>query len=108
MHIRPVLAGLLVLAAAACAERPAHPARAPLPACEPARYAREAYPPSSSQRESLILLAVQEWVWFDRQEIDFTGPSAGAAPRGGARGRQQRCGVWSRCPGTGRRLLARH
>ena len=76
MHIRPVLAGLLVLAAAACAERPAHPARAPLPACEPARYAREAYPPSSSQRESLILLAVQEWVWFDRQEIDFTGPSA--------------------------------
>jgi hypothetical protein len=60
---------------AACTQQPPGADLGPLPACRSERFAREALPPAGSQKISLILLAVQEWIWFGGQEIDFRGPS---------------------------------
>jgi len=45
---------------------------APLGACKESSWRPEAPPPTASARESMVLLAVQEWFRFGRQTIDFT------------------------------------
>lgn len=79
---RLILLSLLVLGA--CAQQGARqPARkpvvqasslAPLGPCPASSWRPEAPPPSPSARESMALLAVQEWFRFGRQTIDFTQP----------------------------------
>ena len=44
----------------------------PLGACKESSWRPEAPPPTASARESMVLLAVQEWFRFGRQTIDFT------------------------------------
>ncbi len=47
---------------------------APLGACRPSSWRPDAPPPTASAKESMVLLAVQEWFRFGRQTIDHTGP----------------------------------
>ncbi len=47
---------------------------APLAACPSSPWRPEAPPPSPSTKESMVLLALQEWFRFGRQTIDFTQP----------------------------------
>ena len=51
---------------------------APLEACRDSAWRPEAPPPVASAKESMVLLAVQEWFRFGRQTLDFT---QGDAPR---------------------------
>jgi len=50
---------------------------APLEACRESAWRPEAPPPVASAKESMVLLAVQEWFRFGRQTLDFT---QGGAP----------------------------
>jgi hypothetical protein len=72
---RAVLWAATVLAAlvlGACGPRPRADEQPPLPPCDDARAMREEGPPApGSERSSLVLLAVQEWVRFGSQEVDF-------------------------------------
>jgi len=45
---------------------------APLEACRESAWRPEAPPPVASAKESMVLLAVQEWFRFGRQTLDFT------------------------------------
>ena len=49
---------------------------APLGPCRASAWQPEAPPPTASAKESMILLAVQEWFRFGRQTIDATRPGA--------------------------------
>jgi hypothetical protein len=82
---RPIVAALLLLGA--CAQQPepgpskpvvSAASLAPLGPCRGAAWRPEAPPPTASAKESMVLLAVQEWFRFGRQTLDFT---AGGAPR---------------------------
>jgi hypothetical protein len=78
MH-RVLPAFLLVAAAAACAptappRATASPALAPLGPCPAAAWKPEAPPPTSSEKTSMVLLAVAEWFRFGQQTIDFREP----------------------------------
>lgn len=67
---------LAVLALGACAEQPkpvvSAASLAPLGPCPVSSWRPDAPPPTASARESMVLLAVQEWFRFGRQTIDFT------------------------------------
>lgn len=74
---RLILVALLLLGA--CAQQTTQPkpvvqasSLAPLGACPVSSWRPEAPPPTASARESMVLLAVQEWFRFGRQTIDFT------------------------------------
>ncbi len=78
---RAVVAILLLLGA--CASQAPPPkskavvsaaSLAPLGPCPSSSWRPEAPPPTASARESMVLLAVQEWFRFGRQTIDFTQP----------------------------------
>lgn len=73
---RLILLSLLVLGACAQQGTPKSVVQAaslePLTACPASSWRPEAPPPSASARESMVLLAVQEWFRFGRQTIDFT------------------------------------
>src|SRR5471032_397666 len=65
---------LLALLATACAPKePLRPtaALAPLGPCPSTSWLPEAPPPVASARESMVLLAVQEWVRFGRQTATY-------------------------------------
>ncbi len=73
------LAAFLLLGACAPQTGPSKPvvqasSLAPLGACPASSWRPESPPPSSSAKESMVLLAVQEWFRFGRQTIDFTQP----------------------------------
>lgn len=63
---------------AGCAAAPGEIARKPLGPCDERRFVREEAPPAASQRVSIVLLAVEEWVRFGRQTVVFR---AGEPPR---------------------------
>jgi Uncharacterized protein conserved in bacteria (DUF2272) len=75
---------LALLALGACAQQPPTVTKpkavvsaaslAPLDACRESAWRPEAPPPVASAKESMVLLAVQEWFRFGRQTIDFTQP----------------------------------
>ncbi len=74
---RLILAAFLLLGA--CAQQASKPKTVvqasslePLGACKESPWRPEAPPPTASARESMVLLAVQEWFRFGRQTIDFT------------------------------------
>jgi hypothetical protein len=74
---RLILVAFLLLGA--CAQQTTPPkavvqasSLAPLGACPVSSWRPEAPPPTASARESMVLLAVQEWFRFGRQTIDFT------------------------------------
>jgi hypothetical protein len=63
----------------ACAQQTTQPksvvqasSLAPLGACKVSSWRPEAPPPTASAKESMVLLAVQEWFRFGQQTIDFT------------------------------------
>lgn len=81
VYVALAMTGLLL---GACSTRQAADLP-PLPACNEARMAREEGPPTpGSERTSLVLLAVQEWVRFGSQEVDFR-PNPPQIMRRGAR-----------------------
>jgi hypothetical protein len=74
---RLILVAFLLLGA--CAQQTTKPKTVvlasslePLGACKESSWRPEAPPPAASARESMVLLAVQEWFRFGRQTIDFT------------------------------------
>ena len=75
---RLLLAAFLLLGA--CAPQPKPKAivqassLAPLGPCKESSWRPDAPPPTASARESMVLLAVQEWFRFGRQTIDHTVP----------------------------------
>lgn len=76
---RLFLVALLVLGACAQQAKPPKPvvsaaSLAPLGPCGDSSWRPEAPPPTASAKESMVLLAVQEWFRFGRQTIDFTRP----------------------------------
>jgi hypothetical protein len=76
---RPLtVAALLLLGACAPQARPktvvSATSLAPLGPCRVSAWQPEAPPPTASAKESMILLAVQEWFRFGRQTIDATRP----------------------------------
>lgn len=73
---RLLLLALLVLGACAQQPKPVVQAAnlAPLGPCPASPWRPDAPPPTASARESMVLLAVQEWFRFGRQTIDFTRP----------------------------------
>ncbi len=77
MTVRQGIALFLLLSAAACAPTPppktADPLK-PLGPCLATAWKPEAPPPTASAKESIVLLAVQEWFRYGRQTIDFTKP----------------------------------
>ena len=82
--MRPLLAILLLVLAAACTtpptSKPVVQAKAlpPLGPCPASSWKPEAPPPSSSARTSMVLLAVAEWGRYGRQVITY---STDAPPR---------------------------
>jgi hypothetical protein len=79
---------LLVAVATACA--PIAPPRtntpgalAPLGPCPATAWQPEAPPPTSSEKTSMILLAVAEWFRFGQQTIDFRKPGPARLTRAG-------------------------
>ena len=76
---RLILVAVLLLGA--CAQQAAKPppkavvqasSLEPLGACKESPWQPEAPPPTASAKESMVLLAVQEWFRFGQQTIDFT------------------------------------
>ncbi len=69
------LAVLLILALAACAEKPpiatGPGSLAPLVPCPASSWQPEAPPPTENTKVSMVLLAVQEWFRFGRETINF-------------------------------------
>ena len=77
---RLILLSTLLLVGA-CAQQTTKPkaivqasSLAPLGACTDSSWRPDAPPPTASAKESMVLLAVQEWFRFGRQTIDHTGP----------------------------------
>lgn len=88
---RPILAAFLLLGACA-SQKTAKPVvdastLKPLEACRESPWRPEAPPPVTSRKESMVLLAVQEWFRFGRQTLDFT---RGGTPRVEMLGVQER------------------
>ncbi len=81
--VRRALGVLALLVLGACARLPmankpvvSAASLSPLGACAASTWQPEAPPPVASAKESMVLLAVQEWFRFGRQTIDFTQPGA--------------------------------
>jgi hypothetical protein len=68
-----ILSILLALALGACATAPPRTAAGlvPLGPCPPSSWRPEAPPPSASEKQSMVLLAVQEWRRFGGQVITY-------------------------------------
>jgi len=77
--MRPLVALLLLISAAACAPTPPPKTAVslkPLGPCPASSWKPEAPPPTASAKTSMVLLAVQEWARYGRQTITFpkSGP----------------------------------
>lgn len=68
-----LLAALLALAVGACTTAPPRTAAGlvPLGPCPASSWRPEAPPPSASEKQSMVLLAIQEWNRFGRQVITY-------------------------------------